>query len=455
MPDVYNSAYTGTQIDAAIGAVRNKEEVWDAKQSKLTGSPGQVVGFDDEGDAIATPAPSGLPDGATEGQMLYQGATGPEWGIPPYLESIPQLTSAQMKSLHALGITDLDDVTEPGTYVGMGDESTNYPTISNVPSEVGPSPFILNLYLLIAPTDSDYSGNNVAIQVCFGLLPVMNGKAKTWYRTAQLASTTTGTFWSDWSLAASIASSTEFVPTSPLTSDNVQDAIEEVQGNIPTNYVPTSRTVNGKALSADIELDAEDVGARPDNWTPSAADVGAVPTSRTVNGKALSNNINLSASDVGARANTWMPSAADVGARPDTWMPDADDVGALPTSGGTLTGPLTLSGAPTGANQAATKAYVDGKAALVFTNISVTTSMTWGTHSVTEVNDQKFTQRVTVPISGVTVNHIPLNINFDVTSRYNGNWSDYCETYNGGLYLYAKEAMAATIESATFVDSQS
>lgn len=364
----YNGAYTGSQIDAAIGAVRDKETTWDGKQDKLTGVQGQVVGFDDEGDAVAMPAPdtgvttfngrtgavtpqagdytaamvgargddwmptaddvgaipapeggtagqlltktasgtewadapSGLPDGATEGQMLYQGATGPEWGIPPYLESVPQLSSAQMKSLHALGITDLNDVTEPGTYVGMGYGSTNYPTISNVPSEVGMSPFILNLYLLIAPTDSDFSGNNVAIQVCFGLLPVMNHKAKTWYRTAQLTSINTEAYWSGWSLAASIASSTEFVPTSPLTSDNVQDAIEEVQGNIPTNYVPTSRTVNNKELSANITLGASDVGARPSNWTPTAADVGAVPTNRTVNGKALSANITLNASDVGA-----------------------------------------------------------------------------------------------------------------------------------------------------------
>ena len=64
--------------------------------------------------------------------------------------------------------------------------------------------------------------------------------------------------------------------------------------------VPNTRTVNGKALSADINLSAADVGARPDTWTPSAADVGAVPTDRTVNGKALSANISLNASDVGA-----------------------------------------------------------------------------------------------------------------------------------------------------------
>ena len=63
--------------------------------------------------------------------------------------------------------------------------------------------------------------------------------------------------------------------------------------------VPTSRKVNGKALSADITLSASDVSARPSSWTPSASDVGAVPTSRTVNGKALSSDITLSASDVG------------------------------------------------------------------------------------------------------------------------------------------------------------
>lgn len=45
----------------------------------------------------------------------------------------------------------------------------------------------------------------------------------------------------------------------------------------PMDYVPTSRTVNGHALSADVTLDAENVGARPDTWTPSAEDVGAIP----------------------------------------------------------------------------------------------------------------------------------------------------------------------------------
>lgn len=50
--------------------------------------------------------------------------------------------------------------------------------------------------------------------------------------------------------------------------------------------VPSTRTVNGKALSADITL--------------ASADTGSVPTTTTVNGKALSGNISLTASDVGA-----------------------------------------------------------------------------------------------------------------------------------------------------------
>lgn len=43
----YNSSHTGKQIDAAVGAVIEKEKTWDGKQNKLTpetdyATPGQV-----------------------------------------------------------------------------------------------------------------------------------------------------------------------------------------------------------------------------------------------------------------------------------------------------------------------------------------------------------------------------------------------------------------------------
>lgn len=50
----------------------------------------------------------------------------------------------------------------------------------------------------------------------------------------------------------------------------------------PMDYVPTSRTVNGHALSADVTLDAEDVGAIPN---PSGGTAGQVLT-KTANGSA-------------------------------------------------------------------------------------------------------------------------------------------------------------------------
>lgn len=93
--------------------------------------------------------------------------------------------------------------------------------------------------------------------------------------------------------------------------------------------VPTSRTVNGKALNGDISLSAADVGARPASWTPTAEDVGAVPTSRTVNGQALSGNVTLNAGDVGA-----VPTSRTINghALSTNITLDADDVGAATTA---------------------------------------------------------------------------------------------------------------------------
>ncbi|WP_235319681.1 phage tail protein [Pectobacterium fontis] len=88
--------------------------------------------------------------------------------------------------------------------------------------------------------------------------------------------------------------------------------------------VPSGRTVNGKALSADIALGAEDVGAytkaetdtrvaaattAANNAATAAANAntnanGRVPSGRTVNGKALSADIALGAGDVGALTDT-------------------------------------------------------------------------------------------------------------------------------------------------------
>ena len=84
--------------------------------------------------------------------------------------------------------------------------------------------------------------------------------------------------------------------------------------------VSVGTTVNGKALSGNITLTAQDVSAIASSernqangvaglnesgkliQMPTAADVGAVPTSRTINGKALTSNITITAADIGTSA---------------------------------------------------------------------------------------------------------------------------------------------------------
>lgn len=123
-----------------------------------------------------------------------------------------------------------------------------------------------------------------------------------------------------------------------FTMKNVSDlattavaAIEEVE----QNAVPKTRKVNGKALSADITLNASDVGAAASGHTHS----GYVPTTRKVNNKALSADISLTASDVGVAATShshsnYVPATRKVNGKAlsaDITL-GASDVGAAPTS---------------------------------------------------------------------------------------------------------------------------
>lgn len=49
----YHSSYTGPEIDRTISEVRKRSSAWDNKQSKILGEQGQIVGFDERGNAVA------------------------------------------------------------------------------------------------------------------------------------------------------------------------------------------------------------------------------------------------------------------------------------------------------------------------------------------------------------------------------------------------------------------
>lgn len=79
---------TSDALPAAAAALANE------KQDKLTGASGQIVGFDSDGNAIAQAAPTGLPDGGTQGQLLAKGASSAEWVDNPTRAFGPQTVAS-------------------------------------------------------------------------------------------------------------------------------------------------------------------------------------------------------------------------------------------------------------------------------------------------------------------------------------------------------------------------
>lgn len=291
----YNSAYTGPQVDAAVGAVQSKESTWDGKQDKLTGQSGQVVGFDEEGNAVAqTPPETGdvkadgsvpmtgdlnmgghritnvsapaqptdavrqsdlktvsdevdgiisgatpiilppatttkiggvivgdgieveedgtistnpVPEGGTEGQMLYQGGNGPEWGDKPVM--YVNITESGGTYSADKTFAEIESAIE-----------SEYSVVANVKegneeSEIG---FILPLAYFAS-----------GVVVLFALY--LNG----FFYSAAVAPNN----FASYSKVRIPAKNISFTPTSTVTADNVQEAIEEVY----TKTAPTHQTI--------------------------------------------------------------------------------------------------------------------------------------------------------------------------------------------------------------------
>lgn len=111
------------------------------------------------------------------------------------------------------------------------------------------------------------------------------------------------------------------VPTVQLPAMNYDPAGSAgvVDGKLTTHVADTVKHItaaertswSGKADGTHIHTAAQ-VGARPSTWTPTAADIGAVPISRTVNGKPLTADIALTANEVAAAAKIHTHVPADV-----------------------------------------------------------------------------------------------------------------------------------------------
>lgn len=125
----------------------------------------------------------------------------------------------------------------------------------------------------------------------------------------------------------------------------------------------------------------------------------------------------------------------------------------------TMLGPIQFSGnqlswvgEPTASSDAATKMYVDNKVngielPLAFGPKTVASSA-WAANATYSAQGYGF--RASVPLSGVTADHIP-DVTFAMADAVSGNLAPLADTYAGGIYIYAKEQPSATVNIASVV----
>lgn len=174
-----------------------------------TGTQGQVLGFTADNTVGAMDAPSGLPAGGTPGQMLYQGESGPEWGAPP--ESGMTQEDGDTRYLKLSGGTLTGDV----YFAGDTDNSIGYQSKCIIYFEKpnSGSPFIK--------------------------IQINNEDVATFYQNA-----------------LDLGDITVRGVNEP---SGKTDAVNKQY--VDSYFVRTTRTINSKPLSSDVTLTAEDVGA--------------------------------------------------------------------------------------------------------------------------------------------------------------------------------------------------
>lgn len=239
----YNSAYKGSEIDAAVGAVKNKEAVWDAKQNALSGTNDQLVGFNEAGEAVPVGKPTAkdvgaipTPAGGQAGQVLTKTATGEQW------DDVPSDLPA--------GGTNGQILTKTDDGVAWSDAPDTGVTTFN--GRTG----------AVIPQEGDYTAEMVG------------ARADTWTPSAEdVGAVPTTRTVNGHALSANVTLDADDVGARP---DTWTPTASDV------GAVPTTRTINSKPLSSNVTLTAEDVGAgEPANsttvtltaagWTGSAA----------------------------------------------------------------------------------------------------------------------------------------------------------------------------------------
>lgn len=260
----YNSAYTGSQVDAAVGAVRQKETKWDNKQDELTGTEDQIVGFNSAGEAVAVAKPDPLPTGGETGQVLTKTSTGAQWDdIPSDLPAGG--TDGQILTKTADGVAWEDapegGVTSFNSRTGAitpqaGDYTADM--VGAIPTQTGTQGQVLG-----------FTADNTV-----GAMDAPSGLPDGGTPGQMLYQGESGPEWGDKPDAQQI----DFTPGSTgLTAYNVQDAIEKLNDKLPAISMASatlysgSWTLSGGKYAQTVQISGMTSSARlvlPDPDTP-------------------------------------------------------------------------------------------------------------------------------------------------------------------------------------------
>ena len=184
--------------------------------AKLTGSQGQFVGFTADNVVGAVDAPAGLPSGGTTGQMLYQGESGPEWGDKPVMRVNVTMGAGSVYSADKSS-TEIYQAYQSGYWISAS--------------------FGTNMGLLV------YSDAGLAVFLAFDDELDISVSVRI-----------VGDSMVDVSPTGLQASAISLSPaTTGFSATNVQDAIEEVNGKIPSAPKSVSITLPASGWSSNTQ----------------------------------------------------------------------------------------------------------------------------------------------------------------------------------------------------------
>ena len=197
---------TGLKTPVSSNEATPKSYVDTQLSTKLTtptGTAGQLLGFTSDNTVGAVDAPDPLPSGGTTGQMLYQGDSGPEWGDKPVM--YVNITGSEGNYQADKTFAEIYEAFQNGGVIFAIYDTLHIPVYLFAGNQM----VMFCLY-----NSSDFISVQIdnQEQVYVGGSPISSNKIS-------------------------------FTPgTTGLTSENVQDAIEEVQANVDA-YKPDRKTI--------------------------------------------------------------------------------------------------------------------------------------------------------------------------------------------------------------------